>query len=218
MNQSFADRADAGRALATRLQPFATKPKLIVLAPPRGGILVGANVAGSLGAPFDAIVIRRIASPANNRITLGAIGPWGAVARNEAVISSLQLLDPAIAGAIRVERQNLELRTHWYRGDQPAPELEGATVILVDDGIVTGATMEAAARAIRSRRPAELIVATPVASAEGVSRLRESADEIVTLTTAPAAFAVADYYAESRLPDDLELRWILTRRETDRVG
>jgi putative phosphoribosyl transferase len=212
MNNRFPNRAVAGQRLAALLQKFAG-PDVIVLAPPRGGVLVGAEAARALGAPFDIVVVHRLASPASNQITLGAIAPWGAIARNQAVISSLQLLDPAVDAAIRRERENLELRARWYRGDRPPLEIDGMTAILVDDGMVTGATMEAAARAIRSRRPAQLILATPVASAEAMSRLRETADEIVTLITAPAVYAVGDYYDEFRTPDDLEIRSALAGGE-----
>jgi putative phosphoribosyl transferase len=214
MKTRFTNRLAAGRELAPLLQKFGRGPEVIVLSVPRGGLLVGAELAAELGARLDALVVRRIASPADNQITLGAVAPWGVIARNESVIASLQLPEPEIAAAIRHEQELAEWQTTWYRGERRPPNLEDATVILVDDGMVSGATMEAAARAVRSRRVGRLIIAAPIASAAAVARLEGLAEDVVTLATVPVIYVLADHYGEFAVPDDLRLRRLLAERST----
>jgi putative phosphoribosyl transferase len=210
MDRTFPDRRAAGRRLAERLQHLAG-PGTIVLGLPRGGLPVADEVARHLGAPLDIVLVRKIGMPMNPELALGAIaGPEG-----QALVLNTELVDAYGIDAARIEAlaapQRVELarrRALWGARLQPGA-LEGKVVILVDDGIATGATMRAAIAAARAEHPLRVVVATPVAAPDTLAQLTQLADEVVCLS-APAAFsAVGLHYASFPQLDDDEVRAIL---------
>lgn len=192
---SFRDRQDAGQRLAGALDSYAgLKP--IVLALPRGGVPVAAEIARALGAPLDLLIVRKIGLPQQPELAMGAIvdGPVPIVVRNEDVISAAGITEAQFAAVQDREHTEIRRRRERYAGGHPHPELAGRTVIVVDDGIATGATMRAALRAVRSRKPARLILAVPVAAPSSLEALRPETDEIVCLETHEALGAIGYYY------------------------
>jgi putative phosphoribosyl transferase len=199
----FRDRVEAGRQLGVRLQKLALKGELIVLGLPRGGVPVACEVAAALGAPVDVLVVRKLGAPFNPELALGAIAFGGVTVYNEQLFAQLDLDEHELA-PIR-EREGLELarRERAYRGAQPPPAVEGKTVIIVDDGIATGATMHAAVLATRQLQPREIIVAVPTSATDSVSRLEEVADRVVALSTPEPYYGVGAWYSEfPQLSDD----------------
>jgi len=191
----FADRADAGSHLAARLADLRGQPGLIVLALPRGGVPVAAVVAQALQAPLDVLVVRKLGFPHNEEVALGALASGGVLVRTD--VPGAASVDEAYWRAV-IEREQAELqrRERSYRGDRPWPALAGRTVLLVDDGLATGATMLAAVRAVQAQAPARLVVAVPVASPEAVQLLAAEANEVRTVLT-PAHFrAVGLWYRD----------------------
>jgi putative phosphoribosyl transferase len=162
----FDDRRDAGRRLGAKLMHYQTEPNVLVLALPRGGVPVASEVAKALFAPLDVILVRKLGVPGHEEFALGAIASGGIRVLNDEVVRALQLDGAAIESITEREEHTLHERERRYRDDRPWPELQGRTIILVDDGLATGATMRAAIRAIREQKPARLIVAVPVAPPE----------------------------------------------------
>src|SRR4051812_5290633 len=172
----FHDRRHAGQVLAGRLGHWRQRPGLLVLALPRGGVPVADEVARALDAPLDVLVVRKLGAPWHPEFAIGALASGGVrVMQPEADSMS----DADIDRVVRKEQAELERREHLYRGDRPAPAVEGRSVILVDDGVATGSTMLAAAQAVRSQHPAGLCVAVPVGPASTCRALAEVADEVV---------------------------------------
>ncbi len=190
----FADREDAGRRLAAALESYRDAPGLLVLGLPRGGVPVAAEVARGLGAPMDVFLVRKLGVPAHPELAFGAIAGDGEVVLNREVVS-LYGLDEASAGRVAArERAELLRREELYRKGMPALELGGRTVILVDDGLATGATMKAAAAAVKAHGPKRVIVAVPVGAAETCADLESVADEVVCLATPEPFQAVGLWY------------------------
>src|SRR2546421_504843 len=160
--EGFTDRAHAGRELAGRLAPYRGRSDVLVLALPRGGIPVGFEVAEALSAPLDVFVVRKLGVPGHEELAMGAIASGGVRVVNDDVVGRLGVPAGSIAEAVEREQGELERREHAYRGGREPPDLEGKVVILVDDGLATGATMLAAVRAARRLGPARVVVATPV--------------------------------------------------------
>src|SRR5260370_23147005 len=158
----FLDRRDAGRQLAAALRGYAKRPDVLVLALPRGGVPVAYEVAKALSAPLDVFVVRKLGVPGHEELALGAIASGDTITFNEDIIQSLHLSDPSIQRVIQAEREELERRQLRYRNQRPPLEVKNKTVILVDDGIATGATMLAAVKSLTKQKPAELIIAVPV--------------------------------------------------------
>ncbi|MFD0667439.1 phosphoribosyltransferase [Ramlibacter sp. MAHUQ-53] len=203
----FADRREAGRALAADLAFLRDAPGLLVLALPRGGVPVAWEVARALQAPLDVFVVRKIGMPGHPEYALGAIASGG-----------LQVLDSLPAGAaqrarveavIREETAELARRERAYRGGRPPLEVAGRTVVLVDDGVATGASLEVAARAVRQLAPRELVVAAPLASAAAARRLAPWADRAVFSATPEPFDAVSRFYREFPQCEDDEVRALL---------
>lgn len=202
----FADRHDAGRRLAAALVHLRDHQP-IVLAVPRGGVVVGRHVADVLDAPLEVVVPRKLRAPFNPELAIGAVSEGGAVFVEEALVREV---DPAYLEAeIETQRREVARRVAAYRGDRPLPPLVGRTAIVVDDGIATGATMVAALRAVRALGPAHLVAAVPVAPPEGVARLAREADEVVCLTTPFTFHAVGQFYDDFRQVDDAEVMTLL---------
>lgn len=207
--ERFADRVEAGRALAGLLGRWTDLPNVLVLALPRGGVPVARAVANSLGAPLDLFLVRKLGVPRHEELAMGAIASGGEPMLNEELVRSLRIAPDELASVIERERAELERRGREYRGARAAPELRGRTVILVDDGLATGSTMLAAVLAVRAAAPGRIIVAVPVASAEAAQLLRGAADEVVTVMTPEDFQAVGAWYTDFTQTTDDEVRAML---------
>ena len=196
MMTRFADRAEAGRALAVRLMEYAGEPDTLVLALPRGGVPVAFEIAIALDAELDVLIVRKIGVPWNPEYAVGAIANDGIAVLDAAFMNRLGLTRSDLAPVLRAEVRELERRERLYRGDRPYPELQGHTVLLVDDGLATGSTMLAAVKAVRSRRPRRVVVAVPIASAEACADLDRVADRTVCLETPEPFYGVGVWYED----------------------
>jgi predicted phosphoribosyltransferase len=206
----FLDRADAGRFLARKLEAYRGATRLLVLALPRGGVPVGYEIARALEAPLDVFVVRKLGVPGHEELAMGAVASGGVRVLNLDVVSSLGAwAREALEQQTAREVQELARREEKYRGTRPFPELKGRTVILVDDGLATGATMRAAARAVRQREPAHLIIAVPVAAESSCREMEAEADEVICALTPPLFFGVGQFYDDFRQTSDEEVRAFL---------
>ncbi|GHE48988.1 phosphoribosyltransferase [Streptomyces cellulosae] len=198
----FRDRRQAGRELAARLrerQDAGALPDPLVLALPRGGVAVAAEVAEALGAPLDVLVVRKIGAPRHEEYGVGAMAGDGVPVFDEEALRALGLTQADLAPVVERERAELLRRERLYRQGRPAPDPRGRTVIVVDDGLATGSTARAALRALRALRardPARLVLAVPVASPEGAATLRPETDDLITLHEPAAFMAVGQWYDE----------------------
>jgi predicted phosphoribosyltransferase len=209
----FHDRREAGRRLARELEGHAGRPDMLVLALPRGGVPVAAEVARALGAPLDVFLVRKLGVPGHEELAMGAVASGGVGVLNADVVSGLGIPESVIRSVAARERQELARREELYRGDRPAPDVRGKTVILVDDGLATGATMLAAIRALRQQEPARIVVAVPTASRETCAALQDEADEVVCAITPEPFWAVGQWYDDFSQTSDDEVRDLLARRE-----
>lgn len=189
----FADRHDAGQRLAGQLTAYEGEDA-VVLALPRGGVPVAAEVARALGAELDVIVARKIGAPGRPELGVGAIAEGGTPILDERSLRLLGLSPPDLEPTIAAEREELARRVARYRGDRALPELENRTVILVDDGLATGVTARAALQALRDRRPRQLVLAVPVSSPDTAEAMTTHADEVVVLHTSEQFVAVGQWY------------------------
>jgi putative phosphoribosyl transferase len=205
----FRDRAEGGRRLAELLRGYAGRDDVIVLALPRGGVPVAFEVAKKLGAPLDVFMVRKVGVPRHEELAMGAIASGGVLVLDEGLIRSLGIGTAQVQQAIAAEARELERRERVYRDGRGPPQLEGRTVILVDDGLATGATMRAAALAVREHRPARTVIAVPVAAAETCRELRDDADEIVCVATPRPFGAVGLWYENFAQTSDEEVRALL---------
>ena len=205
----FRDRADAGRKLAEKLMAYAGRSDVVVLALPRGGVPVGAEVARALGAPLDVFLVRKLGLPGHEELAMGAIATGGARVLNEELVRDLRLDEQLIETVARREQAELERREQLYRGSRPPPELAGKTVILVDDGLATGASMRAAVAAVRAREPARVVVAVPTAAPQTCAELEAEVDEIVCERTPDPFYAVGLWYEDFSQTSDEEVRDLL---------
>lgn len=212
----FRNRADGGRSLAARLSSYAGRLDVIVLALPRGGVPVGYEVATALRAPLDVFVVRKLGVPGHDELAMGAIASGGIRVINEDVVGALRIPPYVIDAVAASEQVELERRERVYRGDRPAPEVAGRTVVLVDDGLATGSTMRAAALALRQRQPASIVVAVPVAAAEACEDFRAEADSVVCAATPEPFFGVGRWYDDFSQTTDEEVRELMQRAEAGR--
>jgi putative phosphoribosyl transferase len=190
----FADRRDAGRRLAEALAFLKGRPDLLILAVPRGGVVVGFEVARALQAPLDVIIARKIGAPDNPELAIGAVAPDGTAALDEELVAALGVPQHYISRATEQARLEIERRLKSYRGDRPAPDPAGKTVVLVDDGVATGATTLAAVRYLRRQQPRELILAVPVGPPDTIRMLGREVDRTVVLDTPEPFWAVGAFY------------------------
>ena len=213
LRQRFHDRMEAGRALADELvrNGYSQRDDLIVLALPRGGVLVAYEVAQALDAPLDVFVVRKLGVPGQEELAMGAIAAGGIRVLNEEVISILRIPQEVIEHAVQVEQAELERRVRDYRGDRPPAEVRGKTVLLIDDGLATGSTMRAAATALRQRQPAQIVVAVPVAAAETCEKFREEVDDVICAATPEPFRAVGLWYENFPQTSDREVLDLLHR-------
>jgi putative phosphoribosyl transferase len=206
---AFRNRHDAGRRLAPKLAEYRSRRGALVLALPRGGVPVGYEIALALGLPLDAFEVRKLGVPGHSELAMGAIGSGGAIYLNEALIESLGIPPDLVSAVAAREQRELERRDALYRDGRPQVEVAGKTVILVDDGLATGASMHAAVAALRRRLPARVVIAVPVAPAQSCRELRAVADEVVCLLTPPSFYAVGSWYDDFRQVGDDEVRGLL---------
>ena len=204
----FQDRRDAGRQLAEALQDYAGDPSVLVLALPRGGVPVAYEVARALHAPLDIYVVRKLGAPGHRELAMGAIAIGGVRVLNADVIDALGISPTVVDFVAARELVELERQQRTYRGDAPFPDLEGRTVIVVDDGLATGSTMRAAVRALRHSKPKQIIIAVPVGAQDTVKNLREEA-EVVCLNAPPDFHAVSMWYEDFSQTSDEEVRSLL---------
>jgi len=211
LEQTFADRAEAGRLLAEKLAKYAGRDDVIVLGLPRGGVPVAYEVARLLGAPLDVFVVRKLGVPGFEELAFGAIASGGVRVLNEDVARSLPASNEIIEAVTSREIAEVERREQLYRDGRAAPEVRGRVAILIDDGLATGATMRAAARALRKRGVARIVVAVPVGPPDTCREFEAEADEVVCALT-PAYFqAVGQYYVDFSQTNDEEVRELLAR-------
>ena len=204
----FRDRVDAGHVLAMELERYRGTDTL-VLGLPRGGVVVAAEVARGLEAELDVIVARKLGAPFSPELAIGAVTADGVRFLNEALIRALGLSEPYIMAVTRKQLAEAQLRESALRGNRPRPRIAGRTVILVDDGLATGATMVAAVRTVRREAPARLIVAVPVGSPEACAALRREADEVVCPHQPEEFGGVGLWYRHFDQTEDREVRELL---------
>lgn len=210
----FADRVDAGRALGARVASALAERErgdVLVLALPRGGVPVACEVADALDAPLDVLLVRKLGVPGQEELALGAIASGGVRVLNEELLAELGLPPSEVDAIAARELEELKRRERSYRGERPAPSLEGRTVVLVDDGLATGATMRAAAKAVRQLGPAAVVVAVPVAPPDAVDALRQEVDDVVAVLTPERLSSVGQWYGDFSQTTDEEVRALLVR-------
>lgn len=211
MMMQFRNRIEAGQQLAKRLTKYAHRDDVLVLALPRGGVPVGYEVAQALHAPLDVFVVRKLGVPGHEELAMGAIASGGVRVLNGSVVEGLRIPDDVIEAVAARELRELERRERAYRDDRSAPDVQGRTVILVDDGIATGSTMKAAVEALRQLEAACIVVATPTAALSTVREMRPDVDELVAVMT-PADFSgVGQWYEDFSQTTDNEVRALLDK-------
>ncbi|SDH63948.1 MULTISPECIES: erythromycin esterase family protein [Bradyrhizobium] len=214
----FRDRREAGGLLAEKLAAYANRPDVLVLALPRGGVPVAYEVARGLGAPLDVFVVHKLGVPGYEELAMGAIATGGVRVLNDQLVERLGIGEQAIEAIAARERQELERRERLYRGDRPPPDVRGRTVILVDDGLATGATMHAAIEALRQQNPARIVVAVPMASPEACEEMKEKADDVICAITPEPFHAVGRWYQDFSQTADEEVGILLARQGTPQTG
>jgi putative phosphoribosyl transferase len=211
MRARFRDRTDAGRRLAGELRDYAGRPDVIVLALPRGGVPVAAEVAQSLGVPLDVFVVRKLGLPWHEELAMGAIASGGVRLLIDEVVQRYRVSPEIIEQVTAAEVEELKRRERRYRGDRPFPDVTGKTVMLVDDGLATGASMRVAVEALRLERPARVVVAVPVSAPETCDAFRDIADDIVCAITPEPFYAVGQWYDDFSQTTDEEVHDLLER-------
>jgi predicted phosphoribosyltransferase len=211
----FRDRADAGRRLAFELKGYVDATDVIVLALPRGGVPVGFEVVRALHVPLDVFLVRKLGVPGQEELAMGAIATGGVRVLNEDVVRHLDIPYEVIEMVAACEERELARRERAYRDDRPAPDLRARKVILVDDGLATGSTMRAAARALGKLQPSRIVVAVPVAASQTCDELRTEVDEVVCAETPEPFRGVGIWYEDFSQTTDEEVRALLARAERE---
>jgi len=207
--EKYADRYSAGKALAKELNSYANRLDVIILALPRGGVPVAFEIAKVLSAPLDVFIVRKLGVPGHEELAMGALAMGGVTVFNQEVIHNLAVSQQAIDLVINEEAQELRRRELAYRGKKPFPVLKGKTVILVDDGIATGATLRAAVKALRQLKPASIIVAVPVAEITTCEKIAMLVDKLVCPLKPQSFYAVGQYYDDFSQTTDEEVYSLL---------
>jgi len=209
MFAQFHDRAEAGRLLAAKLTKYSGRRDVVVLALPRGGVPVGYEVARALHVPLDIMVVRKLGLPANEELAMGAIASGGWSVLNESVVHAFSIPPSVIEGVTVREERELERREKAYRGNWPAPVVRGCMVILVDDGIATGATMRVAVAALREAHAGRVVIAAPVAARDSYLELRRAASEVAVVMLPKDFGGVGQFYADFSPTSDEEVGRLL---------
>lgn len=207
----YEDRRHAGQVLAEALNHYKGRTHLEILALPRGGVPVGYEVARALGAPLEVFIVRKLGVPGYEELAMGAIASGGAQVLSRPLILRLGIPEKAIASAIAREREELARRERVYRGERAPLQLQGKTVILVDDGLATGSTMRAAAAGLQALKPARLVVAVPVAARETCEELAGEVDEVVCAATPDPFVSVGSWYEDFTQTEDDEVHALLAQ-------
>jgi predicted phosphoribosyltransferase len=207
----FHDRADAGRALAQHLARYAARSDITVLGLPRGGVPVAFEVAAALGAPLDVFVVRKLGTPGQRELAMGAIASGGVRVLNDEVVTSLGIRPETIDAVAQSELHELERRERAFREGRPPADIKNRVAILVDDGLATGATMRAAIEAVRQLEPKRVVVAVPVGARDTCEELGRLADEVVCASMPVPFSAVGQWYADFQQTSDDEVRALLRR-------
>jgi len=205
----FKNREEAGKKLATKLSGFKNAKNLIILGIPRGGIITGKQLAQSLNCPLDIIVTKKIGAPGNPELAIGAVGAIGEPVINEELAHKVGADEKYLQKEIASRQAEVKRRIKEYRGDKPPLNLRNKVVIITDDGVATGATMEAAVEVVRQEEPKKIVVAVPVTSRDSLKKLEEKADEVIYLDAPIMFFAVGQFYQEFGQVSDREVKELL---------
>ncbi|WP_175948401.1 phosphoribosyltransferase [Burkholderia pyrrocinia] len=206
MNGFFQNRTDAGRQLAAALESYGGRSDVVVLALPRGGVPVGYEVARALQCPLDVLVVRKLGAPFNPELAIGAIATGDALYLNESALRNVSVTEQQLFDTIARERIALQHRESAYRGQQSPAPVEGKIVIVVDDGMATGSTMQAALNALRNRRPKRIVVAVPVCPAGAETRFESIADDFICVLQPVWFMSISQFYADFPQTSDEEVR------------
>jgi predicted phosphoribosyltransferase len=215
MRRPFRDRADAGRVLAEKLADYAGREDVIVLALPRGGVPVAYEVARALGAPLDVFLVRKLGAPGHEELAMGAIASGDVVVMNDEVVKAMNVQADDILDAIASERRELARREEAYRDGRPPADVQGKTVILIDDGLATGSTMRAAVTALRRQGPARIVVAVPIGATSTCAEFQSIADDCICAATPEPFRAVGLWYDDFSQTEDTEVAELLARARDD---
>ena len=207
----FHDRAAGGRELAKRLRSYAGRADAIVLALPRGGVPVGFEVARELGLPLDIVLVRKLGVPGREELAMGAVASSGLYFIDQWLVRRLEIAPEEIDAVVERESQEVARQETVYRGNRPRPEVRDKTVICVDDGLATGASMRVAVAGLRKARPARIIVAVPVAAPQVAAELRDVADDVIVVHLPHNFRAVSLWYEDFSQTTDEEVRDLLAR-------
>ncbi|MDB9465393.1 phosphoribosyltransferase [Dolichospermum circinale CS-1225] len=210
MLQKFRNRTQAGKLLAARLTEYAHCPDILVLGLPRGGVPVAYEVAKELNAPLDICLVRKLGVPGHKELAMGAIATGGVRVMNENVVDSLQISQATIDEVVAVEIRELDRRNHAYRGNRPPVKVKNRTIILVDDGIATGATIRAAIATLKKQQPQKLVVAVPVAAVSTCEELKAEVDQVISVITPANLYAIGIWYEDFQQTTDAEVCKLLT--------
>lgn len=205
----FRDRRDAGRKLAQKLIDYTGRKDVIVLALPRGGVPVAYEVAQTLNVPMDIFIVRKLGWPGHEEMAIGAIASGGVRVLNRDIIQYLNIPEALIDAVAQRELRELERRERAYRGNRPPPQVKDRTVIIIDDGLATGASMRAAVAGLRAHHPARIIVAVPTAAPETCESLKQEVDEIICATIPEPFYGVSKWYEDFSQTTDEEVRFLL---------
>lgn len=214
----FKDRRDGGRYLAQKLSSYRSVSNLLVLGLPRGGVPVAYEVARRLRAPLDVLVVRKLGMPGHEELALGALAGGGVLVLNHDIINQLRVPETTIAAIAAREALELTRREVAYRGSRAPLQLRDKTVILVDDGLATGATLRAAATAVRSAAPRALVVGVPVGSIDTCMAMRAVADDVMCAETPAPFVSVGSWYRDFTQTEDEEVGWFLDRAKEEAIG
>lgn len=206
----FQDRVESGRRLAERLRGYAGED-IVLIAIPRGGVVVAAEVSKALKAPLDIIIPRKIGAPQNEELAIGAVAGPNEVIINWPLVSSLNISDEYIKTATERELREIERRRKLYLGDSPELKITGKTAVIIDDGLATGSTARAAIKAAKAKNPRKVILAVPVAPQETVDQLTREVDELICLLVPPYFYAVGQFYQQFEQVTDIQVVDILSQ-------
>lgn len=213
--EQFRDRSEAGRLLATKLATYNNRPDVLVLALPRGGVTVAFEVARALHAPLDVVAVRKLGVPERKELAMGAIASGGVRILNKDIVQFLNIPEAVIDKVAAHEQQVLQRREDLYRGGRPASTIRGRTVILVDDGIATGATMHAAVAAVKQQQPARIIIAVPTAAPSTCEEFAAEVDEVVSVIRPEPFYAVGLWYENFAQTTDTDVRNLLAQAKQE---
>lgn len=216
MTSPFRDRRDAGRRLAVEISHLAGRPDVVVLALPRGGVPVAFEVARAIDAPLDVFLVRKLGVPGHEELAMGAIATGGVRLLNGPVVRELRIPPEVIDRVAEEQREELERRESIYRDDRPPIEVRDRAIILVDDGLATGASMRAAVIALRQLRPARIVVAVPIAAPSTCEELRDEVDEVICARTPEPFYAVGFWYEDFAQIGDGEVQDLLALAARER--